>query len=74
MTDPVERSHPRCWVGDHYEHTCHQPSGRPCAEGCGRQAGTPWSDLWCPECDVVRLDRVSEGLSAARAYLTERGR
>ena len=58
------RSHPRCWTGTRYEHTCHQPSGRTCVEGCGRPAGTPWGPYWGPECDVVRLDRISASLEA----------
>ncbi len=65
------RSHPKCWQSDHYQHTCQVPSGRLCVEGCGRAAGTPWGPLWCPECDVARLDNISAGLEEARTYLGE---
>lgn len=58
----MERSHPHCWKVDHYEHThCSIPSGRRCVE-CGGVAGTPWGTHWCPDCDVKRLDRISENL------------
>ena len=59
------RSHPKCWTGTEYRHTCHEPSGRPCVD-CGKPAGTPWGPMWCPECDVIRLDRVSGQLAALR--------
>ena len=55
------RSHPNCWTGQGYEHTCHVPSGRTCLD-CDQPAGTPWGPYWCPPCDVVRLDRVSAGM------------
>jgi len=55
------RSHPDCWVGDHYEHHCLTPSGMSCLD-CGRPAGTPWGPYWCPECDVDRLDRIAAQL------------
>lgn len=67
MTDSAEkdapRSHPKCWTGVEYDHRCHKPSGRRCID-CGEPAGTPWGPLWCPACDVIRLDRVSASLNA----------
>ena len=64
MTD---RSHPHCWLGDHYEHVdCVAPSGRRCVE-CGDPAGTKWGPYWCPPCDVARLDRISAQLDAIAA-------
>lgn len=58
------RSHPRCWQGDHYEHTtCIELSGRACID-CGKPAGTKWGFSWCPDCDVIRLDRISKSLEA----------
>ena len=57
----ADRSHPNCWTGDHYQHACHQPSGRPCVD-CGAPAGTPWGPYWCPDCDVKRLDRITAQL------------
>lgn len=65
-----DRAHARCWRGDHYEHNCHEPSGRSCIE-CGAPAGTPWGPYWCPDCDVVRLDRVSAGLAEIAASFKE---
>mgnify|MGYP007028447013 FL=1 len=65
MTDrpALNLSHPNCWKGDRYEHSCHEPSGRPCIE-CGAPAGTPWGPHFCPECDVIRLDRIDANLLA----------
>ena len=57
----TDQSHPNCWTGDHYQHACHQPSGRPCVD-CGAPAGTPWGPYWCPDCDVKRLDRITAQL------------
>ena len=51
------RSHPDCWVKDHYEHKCHNLSGKRCLE-CGAPAGTPWGPYRCPDCDVVHLDKL----------------
>lgn len=65
------RSHPKCWVGDHYRHICHEPSGRHCID-CGKPAGTPWGPYWCPDCDVRRLDRVGAGFAAVEAAFEER--
>ena len=64
VSEPASRSHPECWQGDHYEHSCHEPSGRSCVE-CGAPAGTPWGPYFCPECDVIRLDRIEANLRAA---------
>lgn len=37
-------------------------TGKLCIEGCGRKAGTAWSPHWCFECNVKRIDRISEQL------------
>lgn len=37
-------------------------TGKPCIEGCGREAGTLWSPLWCPECNIKRMDHISKTL------------
>ena len=66
LEELASRSHPECWQGDHYEHSCHEPSGRSCVE-CGAPAGTPWGPYFCPECDVVRLDRIEANLLALGA-------
>ena len=29
MTHEENRSHPKCWTGDRYDHQCHTPSGHP---------------------------------------------
>lgn len=59
------RSHPKCWTGIEYDHKCHDYSGRRCIEaGCEEPAGTPWGPLWCPDCDVQRLDRIGASLHA----------
>lgn len=57
------RSHPKCWTGTEYNHTCHDYSGRRCID-CGEPAGTPWGPLWCPDCDVIRLDRISASMES----------
>lgn len=52
-----------CWRGDHYEHTrCRRPSGHACID-CGKDAGTLWGPYWCPDCDVIRLDRIDKSLN-----------
>ena len=38
-------------------------TGKICIEsGCERLAGTRWSPLWCFQCNVVRMDRISKAL------------
>lgn len=41
-------------------------TGKLCIEvGCSNPAGTHWSPLWCMECNIKRIDRISgqlEGL------------
>jgi hypothetical protein len=35
-------------------------TGKDCIEpGCSKPAGTWWSPLWCFECNVKRIDRIS---------------
>lgn len=65
-----DRSHPQCWRSDHYEHTCQRPSGRACID-CGAPAGTRWGPYWCPDCDVVRLDRISDQFEQIAAEFKE---
>lgn len=69
------RAHPNCWTGDHYEHVdCLRPTGWRCVEpGCDKPAGTRWGPSWCPDCDVVRLERISENLEALADELREEG-
>jgi hypothetical protein len=39
-------------------------TGKLCIErGCDRPAGTAWSHLWCVECNIVRMDRISASLA-----------
>lgn len=61
--DVTPRSHAMCWTGSEYEHQCQRPSGRRCIN-CGEPAGTLWGPIWCPPCDVIRLDSVSASLEA----------
>lgn len=30
---------------------------------CENEAGTPWTPLWCSECDQERLDSISASLA-----------
>lgn len=76
MTDdahPAEndapRSHRKCWTGTEYRHVCQKPSGRACVD-CGQPAGTDWGPMWCPDCDVKRLDNVSAGMESLLAPTT----
>lgn len=71
---PSTRAHPHCWTGDGYKHVdCLRPSGRTCIEaGCDQPAGTRWGRAWCPDCDVVRLERISSNLEAMADELRER--
>lgn len=63
----MTRPHPGCWTGERYEHVCHQPSGLECVD-CGQPAGTQWTRLWCPACDVKRLERISASLHEILAH------
>lgn len=33
---------------------------------CENKAGTAWSPLWCFECNVIRMDRISSQLKATK--------
>ena len=37
-------------------------TGKKCIDGCGRPAGTAWSDYWCFECNVDRMRKINENL------------
>lgn len=40
-------------------------TGKSCIEdNCNRPAGTMWGKLWCYECNVKRIDRISKQLSS----------
>jgi hypothetical protein len=43
-------------------------SGRKCAEGCGRDAGTAWSPYWYFECNVKRISRIDAQLKSMVAH------
>ncbi len=46
-------------------------TGKPCVErGCDQPAGTAWSPLWCPACNIERMDRID----ASMKRLAGRGR
>lgn len=49
-------------------------TGARCIEGCGRPAGTWWSPLWCFECNVKRMNRISDALAPVRRALLRRGK
>lgn len=62
------KAHPICWQGDHYEHVCQEPTGKPCID-CGEPAGTRWGKHWCPDCDVKRINRISRQLDELAAAM-----
>ena len=71
--DDQDRAHPNCHGSS--GHVCQKPSGVLCVEaGCDEPAGTLWTDLWCPEHDMERLDRVTAGLQSAMAQLDAEAR
>jgi hypothetical protein len=49
-----DRSHPG--NGPEYR------TAKPCLE-CGQEAGTWWSHLWCVDCNIRRMARISASLS-----------
>ncbi len=57
------RAHPMCWTGTEYVHICHEPSGYKC-DDCGKPAGTHATSYWCPDCDVIRVDRITKSWAA----------
>ncbi len=65
----MTRSHSKCWRGDRYEHICQKPSGRKCVD-YGKPAGTSWGPIWCPDCDVKRLDRISASLEEISSHFS----
>ena len=55
---------------DHAGNGPEHHTGEPCVEqGCERPAGTWWSPLWCHECNVVRMRRISRNLEGILADL-----
>lgn len=48
-----------------------------CAGGfpglCDNEAGTPWTPLWCPECDEKRKAAISASLNEMLADLKAKG-
>lgn len=39
-------------------------TGKPCiTPGCGKPAGTQWSEWWCFDCNVRRIHRIDEQLN-----------
>lgn len=60
----MSRSHPKCHGPS--GHVCRKPSGRFCLD-CGNPAGTLWGPYWCPDCDAVRLDRITASLKSIKA-------
>ena len=38
-------------------------TGKECIEGCGRPAGTAWGLYWCFECNVKRINRISDSFA-----------
>lgn len=67
----MTRPHLSCWDSKEevYQHVCQEPSGKTCyglleTGPCTNQAGTWWTPLWCPDCDVVRQNLISAQLRA----------
>ena len=50
-------------------------TGKECIElGCARPAGTAWSPVWCFECNVKRIKRISAQMDAlANSWPTPEG-
>jgi len=39
-------------------------TGKKCIEpNCNNSAGTAWSPLWCVDCNIKRMDRISKQLN-----------
>ena len=37
-------------------------AGFPPHDDCQNEAGTPWTDLWCPRCDALRRAEIGRTL------------
>lgn len=53
----------------HPNNSARYHTGYPCAEGCGRPAGTAWSPFWCQPCNAERLSGVSKSFEGLMAQL-----
>ena len=45
-------------------------SGKICQD-CDKEAGTAWTDYWCPECDIKRKKRIDNSLSECMESLNK---
>lgn len=75
----MARAHMACWDEQEqvYQHVCQDgPVNRECVEdGCKAVAGTWWTPLWCPDHDLIRLNRISaqfEKLAQGYREMSER--
>jgi hypothetical protein len=41
---------------------------------CANPAGTPWTPLWCPECDQERRDTITQQMADISAAFREERR
>jgi hypothetical protein len=47
-------------------------TGKKCIErGCNNPAGTAWSPLWCVECNIKRMDSITNSLLEIKNFLSE---
>lgn len=50
---------------NNYGNSAEHHTGKECVEkDCTRPAGTAWSPYWCFECNVERINRISEQMDA----------
>ena len=66
MTDKLRAYEDPNHIGNSAKHH----TGEPCIEECGRPAGTVWSPHWCFECNVKRMNGVSESLDTLIEWLS----
>ena len=58
---------------NHVGNSVKHHTGKLCIEKCGRPAGTAWGKYWCFECNVKRINKISEQLQVVAEKIDKKG-